>query len=280
MKSRYYLLAAVAASAVATPAMARDGQGYAGIEGGVTWVKAPDADVFVDFTTVNTPPGVIGTPAGPADASFDNAFDLDSKMGYELGIYGGYDFGMFRLEGEVAWKHAKLDDFSVDTPLLDAINNFSDLDLVDEDFDIDDNVGALAFMVNALVDFGDDDGFSFQAGVGAGWAKVKMFDEKDGAFAWQAILGVNYAISPNIDLGLRYKYFSTGKVDLSDEDVAFNTLVFQRQVIVTPPGGLPQGVTQTTTANIFSDLDSKFRSHSLLATLTFNFGGEPPPPPP
>ena len=44
-------------------------------------------------------------------------------MGYNIGIFGGYDFGMFRLEGEIDWMHANLDDLEVDSDLLDALND-------------------------------------------------------------------------------------------------------------------------------------------------------------
>ena len=44
-----YLLAATAAAAFATPAQARDGQGYFGIEAGASWVKSQSADVDVDI---------------------------------------------------------------------------------------------------------------------------------------------------------------------------------------------------------------------------------------
>ena len=42
---RKYLLAAAAAVAVATPAAARDGSGYFGIEGGILFPKDQDADL-------------------------------------------------------------------------------------------------------------------------------------------------------------------------------------------------------------------------------------------
>jgi hypothetical protein len=59
---RKYLLAAVAAAAIASPAMARDGSGYVGIEGGILFPKDQDADLFVDYTTTQTPatPVVVG----------------------------------------------------------------------------------------------------------------------------------------------------------------------------------------------------------------------------
>ena len=159
-------------------------------------------------------------PLRPADTTFNNVFGLDTKMGYDIGIYGGYDFGGFRVEGEVDWKHANLDDLEVDVGLLDAFNAIDTMTgsttLVDTDFDVDEAVGSLAFMINGLADFGDQDGLSFQAGLGFGWNKVKLIDDKDGALAWQAILGLQYALSPNIDLGVRYKYFSSGNLDFGD----------------------------------------------------------------
>ena len=41
---RKYLLAAAAAAAIATPAVARDGSGYVGVEGGILFPKDSDVD--------------------------------------------------------------------------------------------------------------------------------------------------------------------------------------------------------------------------------------------
>ena len=46
-----YLLAAVAAAAIASPAAARDGSGYVGLEGGVLFPQKQNIDGAVDFTT-------------------------------------------------------------------------------------------------------------------------------------------------------------------------------------------------------------------------------------
>ena len=108
---RKYLLAAVAAAAIASPAMARDGSGYVGIEGGILFPKDQDADLFVDYTTTQTP----ATPVvvGPADTTFNNTFGLDYKMGYDVDALVGYDFGMFRLEGEIGYKRSKINDLEI-----------------------------------------------------------------------------------------------------------------------------------------------------------------------
>src|SRR4051812_30065665 len=100
---RKYLLAAasVATIALGSPAEARDGSGYFGVDLGVLFPKDTDADVFADFTTTNAtvPPGGVlpaGIPAGPSDTTFNNMFGIDYKRGYDIDLNAGYDFGMFR----------------------------------------------------------------------------------------------------------------------------------------------------------------------------------------
>jgi opacity protein-like surface antigen len=118
---RKYLLAAAAVAAIASPAAARDGQPYAGVEGGILFPKDNDADVFVDYTTTQTPATPLA-PAGPADATFNNAFGLEYKRGVDLDAIVGYDFGMFRLEGELGWKRASLDELGVDNGFITSLN--------------------------------------------------------------------------------------------------------------------------------------------------------------
>ncbi|HEU4704357.1 MAG TPA: outer membrane beta-barrel protein, partial [Sphingomicrobium sp.] len=229
---RKYLLAAVAAAAIATPAVARDGAGYVGVEGGVLFPKDNDGDAFVDYTTTQTPATPLA-PAGPSDTTFDDAFGIDYKMGYDLDLIGGYDFGMFRLEAELGYKRASVDEFEIDNSDIAALNAALNRPsaapdpgapglpaLVATDFDLDGRVTVLSGMVNALLDFGDDDGMSFYAGGGFGRARVKLFGDSDSAWAYQLIAGARTALSGNIDLGLKYRYFRTGKLDFADDGFA------------------------------------------------------------
>ncbi len=286
---RKYLLAATAAAAVvATPAMARDGSVYVGIEGGILFPKDNDADVFADFTTTQVP----GTPAAivPLDTDFEDAFGIDYKRGIDVDAIIGYDFGMFRLEGEIGYKKSKVNDFEIDDSDIAAINlalnrpsgagdpgapGFAAIS--SDDFDLNGNIKVWSAMVNGLVDFGNEDGLSFYVGGGAGRAKAKAFGDSDSAWAFQGIVGARYAVSRNIDLGLKYRYFQTGKLNFSEDPIAVNGNGDAVVVGTTP-------VVTTTNAVLFPDFEQKFRSHSLLASLSFNFGGGeealPPPPPP
>ena len=61
---RKYLFAAVAAVAVATPAAARDGAGYFGIEGGILFPKDQDANLDATFVQSAQTPAAAVPAAG------------------------------------------------------------------------------------------------------------------------------------------------------------------------------------------------------------------------
>jgi opacity protein-like surface antigen len=313
---RKYLLAAAAVVAVATPAAARDGSGYFGIEGGILFPKDQNANLDATFVnSAQTPAagtvvdplsggtGLVGAIA-PAPGAISGDANLDMKRGYDIDAIAGYDFGMFRLEGEIGYKRSKIDNAEVDGAFITALEAGLNPGTVgtpfvfdDTDFDLSDRVSVLSGMVNALLDFGNEDGLSFYAGGGFGRARVKMLGDSDSAWAWQGIAGVRFAISPNIDLGLKYRYFRTGNLDLFPGSAALASSTRTETVAnVNDPGVDPADpaddipgtgttdVTFTRTAALTGDFSNHFSSHSLLASLIFNFGSHeevaPPPPPP
>jgi len=225
---------ALATTAIAAPALARDGSPYVGVEGGVMLVE----DTEYDYTDPTI--------------SIDNAYTLDHKTGWDADLVGGYDFGMFRVEGELGYKRASVDDVRVDA--LIANNSFP--------YDADGHSTAWSAMLNALLDFGDDaGGVSGFVGGGVGVARVKenfdvpeldrFFDGKDHGFAWQVVAGVRTAITPTLDLGVKYRFFNVPNLHFDADG---------------PAGPF--------------NIDGKWRSHSLLASLIYNFAPPPAPPPP
>lgn len=226
---------AVAASAIlASPAAARDGTFYAGLEGGILIVE--DADV--DYSD--------------AGDSAPDAILIDHKRGVDVGVLGGYDFGAFRLEIESAYKRAGIKEVVFD-PAADIVpaanageNNATG------------RVRVTSAMGNALLDFGDE-GVNGFVGVGLGLAGVRYraetvtggngFRASDSALAWQALAGVRFPLSANLDAGLKYRFFNTRRLNFDVDD-----------------------------ALVPFELGTRFRSHSLLASLVYNFA--PPPPPP
>ena len=123
---------ALTALVLASPALAKDGSGYVGAEAGL--LMPDDTDFDYD----------------------DESFELEHKNGYDIDLIGGYDFGLFRAEGELAWKRSSNKEF------FDC----------DELFDCEGDVDVRSAMVNALVDLGSDQ-WNFYAGGGIGYAVVR-----------------------------------------------------------------------------------------------------------
>ena len=243
---RKLLLAAVATAAIASPASARDGSGYVGVDLGAMILE----NMRYDFED--------------ADTVVEDVVRIDSETGYDLGLVGGYDFGLFRVEGELAYKRASIEDLRISGLPVDNVE--------DAFIDADGRHTALSAMANVIVDLGDENDWNGFLGAGVGLARVKGkadfstdldptipgtdfgFSDSDSVLAWQVLAGVRKSLSPNIDLGLKYRFFNTRKFEFTDGDTS---------------------------------IDSKWRSHSFMASLTYNFytppavvEAPPPPPPP
>lgn len=221
--------AALASTAFASPAIARDGQWYIGVEGGTMLVEDMDIDI-TDTAGVELGEGLI---------------EYDAP-GFDVGGIVGYDFGGFRMEAEVAYKQ-------------DNAELVSGPGTAGERLPASGDGSALSFMVNGMVDFGEDDGMQGFIGGGVGVARTSIdvvgagtfLDDSDTGFAWQAIAGVRAPLSDSWDVGVKYRFFNHDDVEI----------------------GAGNG----------NSVDGRFRTHSILGSLIYNFGGEeaaPPPPPP
>ena len=227
---------ALASTALATPALARDKSWYVGIEGGAMIVEDIDYD--------------IGASRNAATVDHDYGYDVDGVI--------GYDFGGVRVETEVGYKSATVDGYSstLTTPAYTAAGLRSS---PAGTFDYaGGKTSALSFMLNGLLDFGDDDGIQGFVGGGVGVARVKanyglntrgnFVDDSDTVFAWQGLAGVRAPLTDHIDATLKSRFFNADNVKLVD-------------------------VTNRT-------FEGRFRSHSILGGVTYNFGSPTPPPPP
>ena len=79
---------ALATTAFATPAVARDGSWYAGIEGGLMIVE----DYNLDYND-----GV---------RNISDGVDIGHNKGMDVDLIAGRDFGSFRAEAEIAYKRS------------------------------------------------------------------------------------------------------------------------------------------------------------------------------
>ena len=222
---------ALCAVALASPAYAKDNSGYIGFDAGLLFPSDTDID----------------------NNDGDYEIGIDHKMGYDLDIIAGYDFGWVRAEGELAWKWVTHKEYDVAGLTIDESG--------------DGETDIRSAMINILGDFGNDR-WNFYAGGGIGYALVDMNldvgadDEswKDGGLAYQGIAGVRYSVNEMIDVGLKYRYFDTSQLE---DDVGNG------------------------------DDEFDFTSHSIMFSMIYNWGGEryvapppapvyvaPPPPPP
>lgn len=228
---------ALASTALSTPALARDDAWYVGVEGGAMIVEDIDFDIGA------------ATSAGKVDHNY----------GWDVGGVIGYDLGGFRIEADVSYRRATVDGYSstVTTPIYSAAGAIANMPAGSYDY-AGGSSSALSFMVNGLLDFGEDDGVQGFIGGGAGVARVKadyglntngsFLDDSDTVFAWQAVAGIRQPISDNIDVTLKYRFFNADNVKLIDATGR--------------------------------EFEGRFRSHSILGGITFNFGEPPAPPPP
>jgi len=122
---------------VATPAVAKDGSWYLGGDIGAVWPKNQDIQADVNFADEDA-----------VDIVDADVADLEYKAGIDAAIYAGYDFGMFRLEGELGYKHGKVKDFELDNDFLDDISEQRGDLLDNDDFDIDEKTNVWSAMLN------------------------------------------------------------------------------------------------------------------------------------
>jgi OmpA-OmpF porin, OOP family len=239
MMRKLAVVLALASTAIATPALARDKSWYVGIEGGGMIVEDLDYDI----------------------GALEDAASVDHDYGYDIGANVGYDFGGLRIETEVSYRKAAVDSFTstTTTPAYNRAGTLVNIPAGTFDY-AGGSTSALSFMLNGMLDFGEDDGLQGFVGGGVGVARVKaelalnergnFLDDSDTVFAWQGIAGIRAPLSENIDATLKYRFFNADNVRLVD-------------------------VTNRTS-------ETRFRSHSILGGVSFNFGApeEAPPPPP
>lgn len=140
---------ALASTALASPALARDDQWYVGVDGGAMIVEDPSLDI----------------------GALDNAASIDTSKGYDFGGVVGYDFGGFRLESEVSYRQADVTAFNSQTAQLPGRTTAL---VRSGSYAVAGDASALSFMVNGLLDFGDDDGLQGFVGGGVGVARIDV----------------------------------------------------------------------------------------------------------
>ena len=152
--------------------------------------------------------------AGEGTVKFD--------LGFAVGVAGGYNFGWFREEGEIGYQINYIDSFNACSggTCVSGVSSSGERT-------------ALSFMANSYVDFYNDSKFSFYITAGVGVANVvfdhyadsglKIGNSDSTDFAYQAGIGIGYAINKNITIDLKYRYFATLDSDFEGTEVEFKS---------------------------------------------------------
>jgi len=207
MQTRLALLATttLAALAIAAPAEAAGGW-YATVTGGANWVD--DNNTFLN-------PVALTTLTWLTEA--DTGFVIAGAVGMNF----GHMMSGLRGEVELSWRQNNVDGLYSSNILGPTPFQSGTIDYDHETF---------AVLANIWWDI-PVGGFSPYIGGGIGWADTSIdgaytctgggacpvpavvpFDFSDDGFAWQLGAGINFQISPNVKLGVGYRFFQGPEV--------------------------------------------------------------------
>lgn len=158
-------------------------------------------------TTDSEEPGLV------FDLGFDNDIAISGAVGLRM--------ESLRAEAEISYQKNDLDKIGVTGITVDA-----------SALGISGNAKALTGLINAYFDFNTGSAFSPYITGGMGFSRVNFnasidiedelgtLDDNDTGFAFQLGAGVGYAVSDNVTLDLRYRYFSvpTLKYDTTESE--------------------------------------------------------------
>lgn len=139
--------------------------------------------------------------------------------GLALGIAGGYNFGMFRVEGEIGYQ---LNDF-------DSVNAYGERTIAKGD------ISCLSFLANGYINFVNSSPLTPYISGGIGVARVEENDfgggqmvtgkvwisEDDTVFAYQVGAGVAYDLTKNLTIDIKYRYFATAELGFGEVKATF-----------------------------------------------------------
>jgi opacity protein-like surface antigen len=126
---------------------------------------------------------------------------IEFKPGYAVGIAGGYNFGMLRVEGEIGYQKNDMDTASDCSGSTCVSGNISS------------DITALSFLINGYFDFVNSSRFTPYISGGIGMAnldyKIENWSDYDSVFAYQVGAGIAYAINKHFTIDLKYRFFAT-----------------------------------------------------------------------
>ena len=142
--------------------------------------------------------------------------------GMNVGGTAGYNFGLFRLEGEMSYKNGE-------------ITSVAERNLGTRYVNVDGHLGAFAMMMNGFFDLHNESPVTPYLGGGMGFAALNLSrtrgvdanlgvrndhifrSDEDTVFAYQAGAGMEVALNRRLSLDLGYRYFGTSKASFRND---------------------------------------------------------------
>jgi opacity protein-like surface antigen len=175
---------------------------YVGAKAGLTWVGSMDVTIPGEAIVENTQYSGPSDIPPPPPTQEDFVGELDFGTGWVLGVALGTTVADdFRVEGELEYRS-------------------SDFDI--EGLEGEDTLSTLSLMLNGYYDFQTGSALTPYVGAGIGWARhdIDDADVDDSVFAYQATLGVCWALNDTMALDFAYRYFATADPEFGDGEDA------------------------------------------------------------
>ena len=222
------LRAAVALSAcVAAGNAVAEGFYVSGMLGSANQSSSTNAGSFTSAFTTGAVTGVTPPLEIPVGAGIGWFTEFDSDLIYAAGL--GYDYGRFRAEltinrnennvnGHAGVTAAGIDLSGIDAGVLIS-GNVGDLGIPTSSL-VRDGVGEIkttSVMLNGFYDFELEGDLTPYIGLGIGSASsdvsfapsnTPIVNDDDSGFAWQAIIGADYAVSDSISVFGNFRHFN------------------------------------------------------------------------
>ena len=200
MKTKLTLLASttLALLALSAPAQAAGSGWYVNLSGGANWLANDD--------------GFFASTIGGDTLAFTPDSDTGWMISGAVGLSLNNMVQGLRVEAEVGYRNNQVDG------IWTSSTGASDSGLLDYEH------STLSVMANVWYDF-DLGNVRPYVGGGVGWAETELdgaflggtipaISHSDDGFAWQLGAGLNFAISPNVQLGVGYRYFEGPEVNI------------------------------------------------------------------
>jgi opacity protein-like surface antigen len=144
---------------------------------------------------------------------------VEYKPGFAGSFAAGYNFGMFRVEGEIAYQSNNAD---YKYREVDDYDYYYDVNHDAVHYDKSD-MKAWSFMGNFYLDFVNSSPVTPFITAGIGMADVELFAVNDDVMAYQVGAGLAFEINPHMSIDIKYRYFATDDLNYGGYDVEFSS---------------------------------------------------------